>query len=199
MPKGQTFIFDTALLSSDSGFYIRPSQSHSRHTMVSAQQDQVSQLGRTAISPVPDVVTLAVARWAMTARESTAAIAQVQRAEEWGGDQAVLATEVEKFALRAQDRGDEHAVAGVDAGFGGGDGAEVAEDGSAAGLGCRVEGALTGSGLGRDAGGAECSPADAGPGHDAEGGLTGSRRVDGAGVAEHGAAGAGLGRGAGVV
>src|SRR4051794_3342307 len=104
MPKGQTYIFDTALLSSDSGFYIRPSQSHSRHTVMSAHQDQVAQLGRAAISPVPDVMTLAMPRWAMAAWEGAAAVAEVQRSAEWSGDQAVLAAEIKKLTLGAEDR-----------------------------------------------------------------------------------------------
>jgi hypothetical protein len=78
---------------------------------VGAQQNHVAQFGRPAVSPVADVVTLAVPRWAMTAREGTAAVAQLQRAAERCRDQAALASQVEKFALGAEDRGDEHAVA----------------------------------------------------------------------------------------
>src|SRR3569833_2616262 len=121
--------------------------------MVSAQQDQVAEFGRAAGCPVADVVALAVAWWAMTAREGAAAVAQVQRAAEWSGDQAMVTAEVEGFALGAEDYGDELAVAGVDAGFGGGHGAEVAEHGPAdSDLGLSVEGGLTGGYLSCGAG-----------------------------------------------
>src|SRR5882724_3680909 len=40
-PEGPTFISNTALLSSDSGFYIRTSQSHSRHTVGATQRGEV--------------------------------------------------------------------------------------------------------------------------------------------------------------
>ena len=79
MPKGQTFIFDTALLSSDSGFYIRTSQSHSRHTVVAAEQDQVREVGQAALGPVTDVMALAMPRRTVTAGERTPAVAEEQR------------------------------------------------------------------------------------------------------------------------
>src|SRR3954468_3269924 len=104
---------------------------------MSTQEDQVAEFGGAAVCPVADVVTLAMPRWAMTAGEGAPAVAEVERLAEWGGDQAALAAQVKRLALGAEDGGDELAVAGVDAGFGGGDGAEVAEGGSAdAVLGC---------------------------------------------------------------
>ena len=79
--------------------------------VMGAHQDQVAQLGRVAIGPMPDVVALAVAGWAVATRERATAVAEVEGSAEWGGDEAALAAEVEGFALRAQDCGDEHAVA----------------------------------------------------------------------------------------
>src|SRR5882762_10805687 len=55
-PGGPTSISNTALLSSDSGLYIRTSQSHSGHTMAAAEQHHVVQGRRTAVSPVFDVM-----------------------------------------------------------------------------------------------------------------------------------------------
>src|SRR4051812_40892528 len=165
--------------------------------VVGAQQDQVSQLSGAAVCPVADVVTLAMPRWAMTAGEGAAAVAEVERLAEWGGDQAALAAQVKRLALGSEDCGDEFAVAGVDAGFGGGDGAKVAEGGPAdVDPGCGVEAGLAGSGREGGAGVAEHGPADAGPRQGAEGGLTGSGLGRGAGVAGGGWTGAGFGHGA---
>src|SRR5882762_5017198 len=51
-PGGPTSISNTALLSSDSGLYIRTSQSHSGHSVPSTQEHHVVQRGRTPIGPV---------------------------------------------------------------------------------------------------------------------------------------------------
>src|SRR5581483_11359138 len=62
-PEGPTFIFNTALLSSDSGFYIRTSQSHSRHTVGAAEKDHVVDVGQPAVGPGDQVVGLAAGGW----------------------------------------------------------------------------------------------------------------------------------------
>jgi hypothetical protein len=95
--------------------------------VVGAHQDEVGEVGGSAVGPVADVVSLAVAGWSVAAGESAAAVAQVQSAAESGRDQAAEATEVERFALVTEDGGDEHAVAGVHPGFGSGHLTGVAE------------------------------------------------------------------------
>ena len=50
--EGPTFISSTAFQSSDSGFYIRTSQSHSGHTVALAEQDEVRDARLPCVDPV---------------------------------------------------------------------------------------------------------------------------------------------------
>jgi len=55
-PEGPTFISNTALLSSDSGFYIRTSQSHSRHTVFAAEHHEIVDIGSAAVQPMNNMM-----------------------------------------------------------------------------------------------------------------------------------------------
>src|SRR6266496_2104104 len=83
--EGPTFISSTAFQSSDPGFYIRTSQSHSGHTVPLAEQDQVGDAGFAAVDPMHQVVGFALDGWG--AADDAAAVAGVQRQPHRAGDQ----------------------------------------------------------------------------------------------------------------
>jgi hypothetical protein len=58
--------------------------------VVSAEQDQVGQLGGAAVGPEPDVVGVAPAGWAAAAGEGAAAVADDQGAAHWSASPSVL-------------------------------------------------------------------------------------------------------------
>jgi len=83
-PEGPTFINNTALLSSDSGFYIRTSRSHSGHTVYLAPE------------------------WgSVTAGMGTAAVAGGDGFALRGGDTPLLPAHIQRLTISAEhDRGD---------------------------------------------------------------------------------------------
>src|SRR6266496_6461565 len=103
--EGPTFISSTAFQSSDPGFYIRTSQSHSGHTVPAADQDQVPDRGGAAVEPGPQVVGVAVA--GRGAADDAALVAGIQRAPHRPGDQSFGAADVERFGVRAEDERDD--------------------------------------------------------------------------------------------
>src|SRR3954454_7099965 len=96
--------------------------------VVGARQHEIAQLRRTTIRPRADVIPLTMPRRPMTAWESTTAIAQIQRPAQSRRDQPANAPEVERFAVGAEDRGDDLAVAGMQPRLRGRDRPDITEE-----------------------------------------------------------------------
>src|SRR6266542_4421620 len=108
--EGPTFISSTAFQSSDPGFYIRTSQSHSGHTVALAEEDEVVEGCGSAVGPVNDVVGFAHG-WG-SAADDAAFVTSVEGSAQRAGDEAFLGADVEGFGVRAEDERDDPCVAG---------------------------------------------------------------------------------------
>ena len=77
--------------------------------VVTAEQHRVGHAGVAAVGPVPDVVAVAPAWWAVAAGEGAAAVAEHECPAERTADEASLSTDVEWLAGAAEDGGQDRA------------------------------------------------------------------------------------------
>src|SRR5882724_9392153 len=106
-PEVPTFISNTALLSSDSGFYIRTSQSHSRHTVFPTEHHEIIDIGSAAVQPMNNVMHLAPYRASIAPGMGATTVAGGNGFALRRGDTPLLAAHIQRLALPVQDdRGD---------------------------------------------------------------------------------------------
>src|SRR5262245_41791141 len=79
--------------------------------MESTQRGEIGQFGFTAMCPVLDMVSVAIARMRAAGKPATA-IARVQRAAQRGWNTAGFPADIQRLALLVLDDGDDTGIAG---------------------------------------------------------------------------------------